>query len=91
VRQDPTGATEGDGLLPAFDTGTPSAARMWNYWIGGQDNFRAAGNQPGRHRRPRPELLLRCRPETLELDARAHDDGALARNPEGVGGVSGDP
>ncbi len=27
----------------------------------------------------------------LELDARAHDDGAFARQPEVLGGVGGDP
>jgi trans-aconitate methyltransferase len=43
VTQDPPGATEGDGdgELPGFDPGTASAARMWNYWIGGRDNFPA--------------------------------------------------
>jgi S-adenosyl methyltransferase len=25
----------------AFDTGTPNSARMWNYWIGGKDNYAA--------------------------------------------------
>jgi O-methyltransferase involved in polyketide biosynthesis len=48
VTQDSPGATEGGGELPGFDPGTASAARMWNYWIGGQDNFpadRAAGDR----------------------------------------------
>jgi hypothetical protein len=27
--------------LPSFDTSVANAARMWNYWIGGKDNFRA--------------------------------------------------
>ncbi len=27
--------------LPGFDTSVANAARMWNYWIGGKDNFRA--------------------------------------------------
>jgi trans-aconitate methyltransferase len=43
--QDPAGATEGGGdggdELPGFDPSTASAARMWNYWIGGRDNFPA--------------------------------------------------
>ena len=25
----------------AFDTGTPNSARIWNYWIGGKDNYAA--------------------------------------------------
>ena len=48
MTQDSPGATKGSGNLPAFDTGTANAARMWNYWIGGKDNFRAdreAGDQ----------------------------------------------
>jgi hypothetical protein len=43
VTQDSLGATKGSssGKLPGFDTGVANAARMWNYWIGGKDNFRA--------------------------------------------------
>jgi trans-aconitate methyltransferase len=41
VTQDSPGATKGSGKLPGFDTGVANAARMWNYWIGGKDNFRA--------------------------------------------------
>jgi hypothetical protein len=48
VTQDSRGGTKGSGKLPGFDTGVANAARMWNYWIGGKDNFRAdreAGDQ----------------------------------------------
>jgi trans-aconitate methyltransferase len=48
VTQDSLGATKDSGKLPGFDTGVANAARMWNYWIGGKDNFRAdreAGDQ----------------------------------------------
>jgi len=34
--------------LPQLDTGTPHSARVWNYWLGGKDNFaadRAVGDQ----------------------------------------------
>jgi O-methyltransferase involved in polyketide biosynthesis len=34
------GATSGEDL-PAFDPRVPSPARMWNYWLGGKDNFAA--------------------------------------------------
>jgi len=27
--------------LPQFDTRVPNPARMWNYWLGGKDNFSA--------------------------------------------------
>jgi hypothetical protein len=41
VTQDPPGGAKGGGKLPGFDTSTANAARMWNYWIGGTDNFLA--------------------------------------------------
>jgi len=41
VTQDAPGVATSSGELPAFDPGTANAARMWNYWIGGKDNFRA--------------------------------------------------
>jgi methyltransferase (TIGR00027 family) len=31
----------GNGSLPGLDSGVANAARMWNYWIGGKDHFRA--------------------------------------------------
>jgi O-methyltransferase involved in polyketide biosynthesis len=50
VTQDSRGATNDSGIgkLPGFDTSVATAARMWNYWIGGKDNFRVdreAGDQ----------------------------------------------
>jgi hypothetical protein len=27
--------------LPGFDASVPNPARMWNYWVGGKDNFAA--------------------------------------------------
>jgi S-adenosyl methyltransferase len=32
---------DGELRLPAFDTHVPNPARMWNYWVGGKDNFAA--------------------------------------------------
>ncbi len=29
----------GGSRLPSFDPGVPNPARMWNYWLGGKDNF----------------------------------------------------
>ncbi|GAA1900342.1 SAM-dependent methyltransferase [Asanoa iriomotensis] len=37
-----------DGQVPTLDTGVPHSARLWNYWLGGKDNFapdRAAGDE----------------------------------------------
>ena len=36
------------GPPPAIDTTVPNSARIWNYWLGGKDNYavdRAAGDQ----------------------------------------------
>ena len=40
ARDDTASASGGPEAL-AFDTGTPNSARMWNYWIGGKDNYAA--------------------------------------------------
>ena len=42
MTQDSRGVTQGNdsGTLPGFDTNVANAARMWNYWIGGKDNYR---------------------------------------------------
>jgi O-methyltransferase involved in polyketide biosynthesis len=45
---DDAGVGGGGGGLPGLDTSVANAARMWNYWIGGKDNFladREAGDQ----------------------------------------------
>jgi O-methyltransferase involved in polyketide biosynthesis len=41
VTQDlPGGTQDGDsGTFPGLDTSVANAARMWNYWIGGKDNY----------------------------------------------------
>jgi S-adenosyl methyltransferase len=43
VTQESLAATEGSSgdKLPGFDTNVANAARMWNHWIGGKDNFQA--------------------------------------------------
>jgi len=41
-------ATGGQQRAPGFDTGIPQTARIWNYWLGGKDNFavdRQVGDQ----------------------------------------------
>jgi hypothetical protein len=50
VTQESPGATKdsGSGHLPGLDAGVANAARRWNYWIGGKDNFRA-DRQAGDH------------------------------------------
>jgi hypothetical protein len=44
----PSGATSGHEAAPAFDTSVAHVARVYNYWLGGKDNFaadRAAAEQ----------------------------------------------
>ena len=31
----------GESGMPVFDTHVPNPARIWNYWVGGKDNFAA--------------------------------------------------
>jgi hypothetical protein len=41
-------ATAGDQVDPKLDTSVPHSARVWNYWLGGKDNFavdRQVGDQ----------------------------------------------
>jgi hypothetical protein len=43
----PSPAPAGEELSSTIDVGTPHAARIWNYWMGGKDNYasdRAAGD-----------------------------------------------
>jgi hypothetical protein len=41
-------ATQGQNAGTAIDTTVPHSARIWNYWLGGKDNYeidRVAGDQ----------------------------------------------
>jgi SAM-dependent methyltransferase len=49
-------------VLPSFDSSVPAPARMWNYWLGGKDNFAAD--------REAAERVLEVMP-TMPLIARA--------------------
>src|SRR5439155_8954537 len=43
-----TTAAGGQEQAPRFDSGVPQTARIWNYWLGGKDNFaadRAVGDE----------------------------------------------
>ena len=35
-----------DSHLPSFDPSVPNPARMWNYWLGGKDNFAPTARPP---------------------------------------------
>ena len=51
----------GIGELPGFDTSVANAARMWNYWIGGKDNFRADRDAGDRVLKAMPALPVVAR------------------------------
>ncbi|MEU5163147.1 SAM-dependent methyltransferase [Streptomyces sp. NPDC020875] len=36
---DKPGSETGQSRHPEFDTGSPHSARVWNYWLGGKDNY----------------------------------------------------
>ena len=43
-----TGSSPESDVSSRLDTGVPHSARIWNYWLGGKDNFatdRAVGDQ----------------------------------------------
>ena len=65
------GATSSESHLPSFDPGVPNPARMWNYWLGGKDNFAAD--------REAAERVLQVMP-TMPMIARA---ARLLRLPAG--------
>jgi hypothetical protein len=46
VTESSTASDSGQAQAPSFDTGVPQTARIWNYWLGGKDNF-AADRQVG--------------------------------------------
>jgi len=48
--------TEPSKPVPAFDTTIPNAARMYNYWLGGKDNFAADREAADRSTNAVPQL-----------------------------------
>jgi hypothetical protein len=53
--------------LRGFDASVPSPARMWNYWVGGKDNFAADRAAAERIRAAMPSLPLIARSVRLFL------------------------
>jgi O-methyltransferase involved in polyketide biosynthesis len=67
----PPGGTEGSEL-PAFDPTVPNPARMWNYWLGGKDNFAADRELAERVLEVMPSLPLIARAARLFLIDAVH-------------------
>jgi hypothetical protein len=53
----PPARTDGS-KLPPFDPSVPNPARMWNYWLGGKDNFAADREAAERVLEAMPSLPL---------------------------------
>jgi hypothetical protein len=63
VTQDSPAATEASSSdkLPGFDTNVANAARMWNHWIGGKDNFQVDREAAEQVKQAMPALPLVAR------------------------------
>jgi O-methyltransferase involved in polyketide biosynthesis len=62
----PPGGSDGSGL-PSFDPTVPNPARMWNYWLGGKDNFAADREAAERVLEVMPSLPMIARAARLFL------------------------
>ena len=58
--------------LPSFDPSVPNPARMWNYWLGGKDNFAADRELAERVLEAMPSLPLIARAARLFLIDAVH-------------------
>jgi O-methyltransferase involved in polyketide biosynthesis len=67
----PPGGTE-SSELPPFDPSVPNPARMWNYWLGGKDNFAADREAAERVLEVMPSLPLIARAARLFLIDAVH-------------------
>jgi hypothetical protein len=54
-------------VLPSFDSSVPAPARMWNYWLGGKDNFAADREAAQRVLEVMPTMPLIARAARLFL------------------------
>jgi O-methyltransferase involved in polyketide biosynthesis len=61
-----------ESRLPSFDPGVPNPARMWNYWLGGKDNFAADRELAERVLQAMPSMPLIARAVRLFLIDAVH-------------------
>ncbi len=66
------GTTSSQSHLPSFDPGVPNPARMWNYWLGGKDNFAADREAAGRVLQVMPTMPMIARAARLFLIDAVH-------------------
>ena len=67
----PPARTDGS-KLPSFDPTVPNPARMWNYWLGGKDNFAADREAAQQMLHVMPSLPLIARAARLFLIDAVH-------------------
>src|SRR5438876_7947081 len=58
---DSSAATGGQRQAPEYDTGVPQTARIWNYWLGGKDNFAADREVGDQIREAFPKIVENAR------------------------------
>ena len=68
----PPRTSPGDSDLPSFDPSVPAPARMWNYWLGGKDNFAADREAAQRVLEVMPTMPLIARAARLFLINAVH-------------------
>jgi S-adenosyl methyltransferase len=66
------GTASGASRLPSFDPSVPNPARMWNYWLGGKDNFAADRELADRVLEAMPSMPLIARAARLFLIDAVH-------------------
>ena len=49
--------TDEDGPAPKIDTSVPHSARIWNYWLGGKDNYRVDREAGDKYRETYPQIV----------------------------------
>jgi len=64
--------TSGEPQLPSFDPTVPNPARMWNYWLGGKDNFAPDREAAERVLQVMPSMPLIARAARLFLIDAVH-------------------
>jgi O-methyltransferase involved in polyketide biosynthesis len=72
VTQDTPPSRNASSELPSFDPGVPNPARMWNYWLGGKDNFAADRSAAERVLEVMPSMPLIARAARLFLIDAVH-------------------
>jgi S-adenosyl methyltransferase len=70
-------AAGGGSRLPSFDPSVPNPARMWNYWLGGKDNFAADRELAERVLEVMPSMPFIARAARLFLIDAVHQLAAV--------------